>query len=92
MMKKIHTHSHTGSCKDMYRHMCENLDNELDSAACREIRKHIEGCVNCSAMLDSLKKTVFLYKNYPVPEIPAAARQELFAVIQLEKEKTSRKK
>ena len=89
-----HKHKHIGSCKEMYRHMCENLDNELDSAACREIRKHIENCENCSALLDSLKKTVFLYKNYPIPEVPPAAHKELFAVIQLEqnKKKSVRKK
>ncbi len=89
-----HFHKHTQSCKDMYQHMCENLDNELDSAACRKIRKHIENCENCSAFLDSLKKTVYLYKHYPVPQLPVLAHKELLAIVKLEqtKKKTVRKK
>lgn len=88
-----HTHAHTRihvhslSCGKVYEHLCENLDSKLDSESCRRIKAHIKGCKNCTALLDSLKKTVFLYKKYPAPELPDNCRNKLFAVIQLEKNK-----
>ncbi len=84
-MKHSHTHKHIGSCADIYRHLCENLDAKLENDACREIRKRIDSCENCTALLDSLKKTVYLYREYPTPELPAKVRSELFAVIRVEK-------
>jgi hypothetical protein len=90
-MKQTRTHKtihvHTLSCGKVYEHLCENLDSKLDTESCRRIKAHIKGCKNCSALLDSLKKTVFLYKKYPAPELPDTCRNELFAVIRLEKAK-----
>ena len=71
----------------MYRHLCENLDSKLNSEECRRIREHIESCDNCHALLDSLKKTVSLYKQMPAPSLQKQLEQELFAVIQLEGKK-----
>ena len=71
----------------MYRHLCENLDTKLDSEECRRIREHIETCDNCTALLDSLKKTVYLYKEMPTPSLPKQLERELFAVIHLEGKK-----
>jgi predicted anti-sigma-YlaC factor YlaD len=93
-MKRTHTHTakhvHTLSCGKVYEHLCDNLDSQLDSAACRRIKAHIKGCTNCSALLDSLKKTVYLYRNYPAPQLPDKTRKELFAVISLDSEKKRR--
>lgn len=80
-------HVHTLSCGKVYEHLCENMDAKLDSASCRRIKAHIKGCTNCAALLDSLKKTVFLYKKYPAPELPSRSRQKLFAVIKLHGQK-----
>jgi len=84
-MKQRHIHIHTLSCSKVYEHLCDNLDSKLDSESCRKIKAHIKGCKNCSALLDSLKKTVFLYRSYPAPILPAKAKKDLFAVIRLDK-------
>lgn len=90
-MKQIRTiattHIHTLSCGKVYEHLCENLDAKLDSESCRRIKEHIEGCENCSALLDSLKKTVYLYKRYPCPQLPSGSRKKLLSVIRLERAK-----
>ncbi|MFA6455919.1 MAG: zf-HC2 domain-containing protein [Bacteroidota bacterium] len=88
-MKHTHTkiHIHTLSCGKVYEHLCDNIDSKLDSESCRRIKAHIKGCTNCSALLDSLKKTVYLYKKYPAPKLPEQSRKKLFAVIHLEKTK-----
>lgn len=65
------------SCAQMFRHICDNLDQDLDSPKCRAIRTHLDGCGDCLTYLDSLKKTIDLYKSYPVPPISSAARKFL---------------
>jgi hypothetical protein len=69
----------------IFRHICENLDQDFDSPACREIRRHVEGCGDCVAYLDSLKTTVALYREYPAPGLSAAARRSLRAIFKVKK-------
>ncbi|MEW6060499.1 MAG: zf-HC2 domain-containing protein [Bacteroidota bacterium] len=89
-MKRRPVHIHLLSCADVYSHLCDNLDSKLDSESCRKIKAHLKECKNCSALLDSLKKTIYLYRHYPAPKISAKARKELFAIIHMEKEKRKR--
>lgn len=70
-------------CSDVFRHICDNLDADLNSPACREIRKHIDGCPDCSACLDSVKRTVLLYRALPAPTVPKSAHHTLFKTITL---------
>ncbi len=76
--------------RSMYRHLCENLDEDLDSAKCREIKKHLQGCPDCQAYLDSLKKTVALYRMSPTPGVSQALHRKLVKVIALEMPRVKR--
>jgi RNA polymerase sigma-70 factor (ECF subfamily) len=69
------------TCRKTYRYICDNLDERLDSPRCRQIRQHLEQCPNCRAYLDSIKKTVALYKLDTAPDIPASAHRRLMKVI-----------
>ncbi len=80
-MKRIHKHS--ALCREVARHIQNQLDAELLSPACREIRKHLRRCPNCTAYLDSLKKTALLYKRYPDPDVPARMREKLLAILEV---------
>jgi len=60
--------------RSVFRYICQNLDQDLDSPKCRAIRKHLTGCADCMTYLDSLKKTIALYKNSPVPPISPKAK------------------
>jgi hypothetical protein len=82
-MKK--THRHTVNCRSAYKHICQNLDADINSSQCREIRAHIESCSNCTAYLDSVKKTVYLYRAYPTPRVSAQTHKKLIATIALAK-------
>lgn len=70
-------------CRDVFEHICNNLDVKLDSPECRAIKRHIERCPNCVAYLDGLKKTILLYREYPNPTVPAKVHRQLFAVLKL---------
>lgn len=73
----------TMRCPDVLDHICEELDSKLTTAQCREIKRHLAKCPNCTAYLDSLKKTVKLYRSYPDKKVPKKIRKELFEVLKL---------
>ena len=81
----------TVRCHDVLGHICEELDTKLTSAKCRALKSHLEKCPNCTAYLDSLRKTVTLYASSPNPRVPGRARKDLFAVLKLEHRHTGRK-
>lgn len=61
--------------------MLEHLDVNLSSMGFKEIKKHLDRCPNCDAYLDSVKKTIKLYRIIPHPHIARAVRRRLFSVV-----------
>jgi|GEM_PF-560710 len=82
------------TCREIAEHVCAELDEGMNSARCRAIRRHLETCPNCASYLNSLKTTVKLYRAYPAPALSARRRKALFEVIRHSGEETaeSRKK
>jgi anti-sigma factor RsiW len=72
------------NCTRVYHHLCDNLDADLSSPGCREIRKHLEQCPDCHAYLDSLKKTITLYRSARIPGLRPEAHRKLFQSLRLE--------
>lgn len=70
-------------CKDAYLHICDNLDADLNSEKCRQVLKHLTACPDCTAFLDSVKKTVYLYRASPSPKVSPTAHKRLFKTIDL---------
>ena len=68
-------------CTEVYRHICDNLDQRLGTRRCREIRTHLRACRNCSAYLSSLKRTVVLYQSIPSPRLPPGAHERLITAL-----------
>ncbi|MHB8766210.1 MAG: anti-sigma factor family protein [Deferrisomatales bacterium] len=64
--------SHKMSCREILESLSLYIDAELDPSLCQEIESHMEGCNPCVAFLNTLKKTVVLYKyrglEEPVPQ------------------------
>ena len=50
------------SCREIFENLSAYIDAELDPSLCEEIERHMEGCNPCVAFLNTLKKTVVLYK------------------------------
>lgn len=76
---------HPLRCGNVVRHICDNLDEGLNSRRCREIRKHLRECPNCTAYLSSLKTTVYLYKRELNPKRQGKARMKLHATLLFKK-------
>ena len=74
------------SCKEIAKYICGELDEHIDSPQCREIKKHLKACPNCTVYLDSLKKTIHLYREYPNPNITENCRKNLYSLLKMEKQ------
>ena len=70
------------TCREAYRYVCDNLDQNLDSQRCREIRRHLESCPDCMAYLDSVKKTVSFYHAMPAPKVPPGTHRLLLRALE----------
>lgn len=72
------------SCKQTYKFICDNLDQNIDSPACIQIKKHLTECPNCRANLDSLKMTVLLYKNQQNPKLKKSISKQILKLVKFE--------
>ncbi len=76
---------HPDTCHDLLGELSEYLDGEASAEVCAEIERHMAGCNQCRVVVDTLRKTISLYRTLPQPEFPAAARERLYKVLNLEK-------
>jgi len=64
-------------CEDLLRMLNDYVDGDIDPATCEEFEGHLEGCNPCRVVVDSIRKTIRLYKDEGVVEIPITFRRQL---------------
>ena len=73
--------------REVCRHLLDELSDYLDGAAsvemCAEIERHLAGCADCTAVVDTLRRTIELYHKLPGPALPEAARERLYKSLDL---------
>jgi len=71
-------------CQHLLDSLSDYIDGDLGSALCTEIEQHLQGCENCRIVIDSLRKTVYLYQvTAEPPGVPADVRERLFKRLDL---------
>lgn len=70
-------------CSDMLGCLSDYLDGELDPSVCEEIERHMAECGNCRIMVDTLRKTIILYREHGHEPVPDDAKERLYAVLHL---------
>ncbi len=78
------THQHTVLCGELRGYLSDYLDGAVQEAVCREIEKHLAECPDCRVQVDTLKKTITLYRLAPREEVPAETHVRLWKVLELE--------
>ena len=58
-------------CQDMLKLLGDYVDGQIDPTLCQEFEQHMSGCDACRVVVDTLHKTVTLYKDDQVFELPA---------------------
>ena len=73
------------NCGAFLDSLSEYVDGVLDSALCEEIENHIVDCDDCRVVVDTLKKTIYLYhKSSEKTTIPIDVRERLFHRLNLD--------
>jgi predicted anti-sigma-YlaC factor YlaD len=74
------------NCRHLLASLSEYVDGELGMDVCSEIERHLQGCENCRIVVDSLRKTVYLYQATAAesPTVPEDVRQRLYRCLDLD--------
>ncbi len=79
-------------CTRTIEQICLELGEDIDSPLCQEIRKHLDDCPECCANVDSIKKTVFIYRKVITNKnVPEDVDTRLWKVLNLQKPCTAAK-
>ena len=72
------------SCKSLLGSLSEYVDGTAQEEICRELERHLSGCENCRVVVDTLKKTVYLYQSNNETDLPVDVRERLFKLLKLD--------
>ena len=72
-------------CLDLLYSLSDYVDGSLGEELCAEIERHMAGCENCHIVVDSLRKTIYLYHHTATPPVvPSEVRERLFHHLDLD--------
>ncbi|HTY08409.1 MAG TPA: zf-HC2 domain-containing protein [Candidatus Edwardsbacteria bacterium] len=83
-MRHKHTHGPQGHCRRMVSAFSDYLDKDLQQQVCRQVERHLKDCPDCKLYLDTLNKTITLYRGLGDVPVPKDVESRLFATIRLE--------
>jgi anti-sigma factor (TIGR02949 family) len=73
------------NCSHLLSSLSDFVDGELSDDLCQEIESHMAGCENCQIVVNTLQKTVDLFrKTSEKPEIPPDVKDRLIKRLELE--------
>jgi predicted anti-sigma-YlaC factor YlaD len=76
---------HSDNCRKFLNSLSDYVDGVLQEELCAEIERHMSDCEDCRIVIDTLRKTVYLYRNSPMPSaVPDDVRQRLFHRLDLD--------
>ena len=84
MKETTKRHEHK-NCRQLLGSLSEYVDGELDDELCNALEQHLEDCEDCRIVVDTLRKTVYLYRaTATAEEVPADIRQRLYKSLNIE--------
>jgi anti-sigma factor RsiW len=69
------------NCQHLLAELSDYIDGEATDAMCAEIERHLAGCADCRAVVDTLRKTIYLYRTLPPPALPESTRARLITAL-----------
>jgi anti-sigma factor RsiW len=82
-MNTDHDHD-SAPCRRYLDNLSDYADGMLTDELCAEIEAHMAGCENCRVVVNTLTKTILLYRQSPAPDMPDAVKERLYKVLHLE--------
>lgn len=73
------------TCHDLLDSLSDYIDGSLGEQLCAEIERHLENCDDCQVVVDTLRKTIYLYHaTSSPPYVPEDVRNRLFRRLDLD--------
>lgn len=83
MAEKHTTHNH-GDCLHLLDSLSDYVDGILTDSICAELDRHLAECENCRIVVDTLRKTVYLYHATSSPDpVPEDVKERLYKRLNL---------
>jgi anti-sigma factor RsiW len=70
-------------CREHLGCLSDYVDGDLAPEMCAELERHMAECGDCRIVVDTLRKTVSLYRNYGHEALAEATKDRLYAVLNL---------
>ena len=67
------------TCQEMLRLLNAYVDGEIDPRLCEAFEHHLEGCDPCRIVIDTLRRTITLYRGEQHVELPKPLHDRLHA-------------
>lgn len=84
MIEPTKQHKHK-NCRQLLGSLSEYVDGELDEELCGALEEHLEDCEDCRIVVDTLRKTVYLYHATATQEdLPKDIRKRLYQSLNIE--------
>jgi predicted anti-sigma-YlaC factor YlaD len=82
----VSQHIHDPQCEKLLGSLSDYIDGELQAELCSLIERHLQQCDNCRIVVNTLRKTVELYRQTSATssELPGSVRERLFLKLELE--------
>lgn len=71
------------TCRRYLASLGDYIEGTLNEDLCDELEAHMAICEDCRIVVNTLSRTIMLYRKMPSPELPNAVKDRLFAVLDL---------
>lgn len=69
------------TCSDFLKELTDYLDDTLDQHTRAELEEHLQWCHNCFVICNTTKKTIEIYRDSELYELPDDLRTRLRSAI-----------
>lgn len=69
------------NCDELLAALNDYVDGTIEPGICAELERHLTGCNPCQVVVDNIRKTITLYRQGEVVEIPTECRERLHAAL-----------
>lgn len=69
------------TCAEFLKELTDYLDDALDPSMRQELEEHLVWCHECYVVCDTTKKTIQIYRNSTLYELPDGLRDRLRGAI-----------
>jgi len=72
------------TCRNLLSQLSDYIDGELEETLCAEIEQHMADCPDCRTVVNTLEKTIELYRTTERAEVPIGVQSRLYKVLKLD--------